>query len=159
MHEFGNDNFFEFFGIPISFSINEVELTTIYMQKQRQYHPDILGDESSNSSSLINVAYSTLMNPVSRAEHFLLLKGVQIDSMNASKSATEMFCISEKYNSLRSDNEKEEFKKKLYAKALSIIKLLSELENDLPQFYDTFCLLRFIYSFLEKEGTNVYCGN
>jgi molecular chaperone HscB len=152
-------NFFDVFGVPVSFCIDESEITRIYLRKQRAVHPDAVGDElGDENASFLNVAYKTLMNPIARAEHLLEMKGVELDQ-TSSDFAAEMFAIREKYENLSVDAEKIEFENHLKNRMLEIIALLEQSEDDIGKFSSYLCLLRFIGSFLEKVGSDVYSWN
>jgi hypothetical protein len=150
------ENFFEIFGLPVAYSIDENELTKIYFQKQMESHPDVARDFSKESeAAVINLAYKILLDPIARAEHFLQLHGVAYNS-TCSAFASEMFDISEKYSLLTLDSDRKNFCSALADRMLEIISLLYKIENDLPEFGRQFCLLRFMGSFLEKAGVDVY---
>lgn len=156
------DNFFDVLNIPTSFHIDEEELTRIYLNKQSDMHPDVLGSIDENvslNSAYINLAYKTLMDPISRAEHFLAVKGIDIDSVYSTEFSREMFNIREAYSLLSSEADKKDFIVSLKKRMSEIISLLYHTENDLQKFSDNVCLLRFINSFIEKVGTNVYSRN
>ncbi len=150
-----DENFFKILDLPVSFSIDESRLNLNYVEKQQRIHPDVSGD--SRDSSLLNSAYAALKDPVTRAEHFLVVKGYSIDPTNSKTLAKEMFNIRSEYGSLKS--EKEKFRQRLCERMDGLVKQLAELERNLDQFYEVFCLLKFINSFLEKEDTDVYCWN
>ena len=76
-------NYFEHFGIPMSFLIDEKELKRLYLTMSRKLHPDYYTLEDSMTqeailerSSLNNEAYKVLKNPVSRMRYILDQKGV-----------------------------------------------------------------------------------
>lgn len=143
------ENFFKILDLPVSFLIDEAKLDFNYIAKQKQVHPDIAGAEFSQASSLLNSAYSVLKNPVARAEHFLVVNGYNIDSTNSEVLAMEMFKIRSEYSSLQSG--KEEYREKLREKMQNLVGQLTKLEDDLDRFYEVFCLLKFINSFLENS--------
>ena len=77
-----NNNFFELFGLPVSYDVDLNTIQQQYMTLQRQVHPDKFVNASDREKSLsmqrtswINEAQSTLIDPVSRASYLLKLKG------------------------------------------------------------------------------------
>lgn len=72
--------------LPVAFELNLKTLERKYFDAQRQWHPDrFVGrpeaerGEAAQRSVLINDAYETLKNPLTRARHLLELRGVLID--------------------------------------------------------------------------------
>ena len=75
-------SFFELLGLAPAFPLNEKALETAYFAAQRACHPDRLIGKSEaeriaaiQQSQLVNDAYETLKNPLTRAEHLLELQG------------------------------------------------------------------------------------
>lgn len=82
-------NYFEFFSLPESFSVDLERLDREYRKLQAQYHPDrFAGAEDSQRlqalqhTSLINEAYETLKTPLKRAAYVLKLGGVNPEEHN-----------------------------------------------------------------------------
>lgn len=76
-------NYFEFFGLPVSFQVDEGALRRIYLQNSRRYHPDFhtLADadqqaEMLRMSSLNNEAFLALSDLDRRIRHVLEMKGL-----------------------------------------------------------------------------------
>ncbi|MCS7028479.1 MAG: Fe-S protein assembly co-chaperone HscB [Bacteroidia bacterium] len=76
-------NYFEFYQIPESFFIDEVELRQKYHQISKHLHPDFFGTASEaeqqvalEKSTLNNQAYKTLSNLASRIEYILQIHGL-----------------------------------------------------------------------------------
>ena len=72
------ENYFEFYGLPISFFIDEGELKRAFLQKTRQFHPDRFTlaseEEQMNAlemTSLNNAAYKTLKDFDLRVKYIL----------------------------------------------------------------------------------------
>lgn len=145
-------NYFEFFDIPISFNVDESALTLAYLRKQQQLHAN--GDIDDAERTLLNSAYKTLSNPISRGEYFLKLQGIDIDAM-PTEAAIEMFKLREQYDALQNDEDREHFQSELEKKNELTVQKLKETP-DLAEFAKAFCVLRFINSFLEKVRTDVY---
>ena len=78
-------SFFDILGLPKSFALDEKALEKSYFDAQREVHPDrLIGKndkergEAIARSQLVNDAYDTLKNPLSRAGHLLELEGIDI---------------------------------------------------------------------------------
>lgn len=76
-------SYFELLALPPHFSINLKALEQAYFTAQRATHPDRFigkGDAERSAaisrSQLVNDAYETLKNPLTRAEHLLELQGM-----------------------------------------------------------------------------------
>ena len=84
-------DYFSLLNLPQSFTLDLSELEQRYFAKQREFHPDRLIGKSasertqaiSNSMSL-NSAYSSLKEPLSRAQHLLELNGIDIEKTKPS---------------------------------------------------------------------------
>jgi molecular chaperone HscB len=77
----GSD-YFSFFGLPRKLRIDESELEKTFYSLSRRFHPDYFmgGDEqeqqaSIERSSMLNDAYRTLRNRISRVSYLLTLEG------------------------------------------------------------------------------------
>jgi len=147
-------NYFDIFGVFVSYKIDEASLTSRYLQMQSRLHPDIQNDGGAESAYL-NTAYNTLMNPVNRAKYFLELKGYAVDDTIAPEFAPEMFCLREKYAALDSLEDKKGFYQELNKKLSELIRKLYELEDNLEEFRKYFGLLYFINSFSERVKSDV----
>ena len=82
-------NYFEFFGLPLSFQVDQVELRRRFYQYSRQYHPDFhtLAEAAEQEkmlelSTLNNQAWKTLSDPDRRIRYVLELKGLLGDETN-----------------------------------------------------------------------------
>ncbi|SES70955.1 co-chaperone HscB [Thalassotalea agarivorans] len=76
-------NYFQLFGIDSSFDIDVSALKATYQQLQKSVHPDRFAHASAQEqllavqkSSMINDAFDTLKQPISRAEYMLTERGV-----------------------------------------------------------------------------------
>lgn len=81
-----SNNHFELFDLPVGFEIDEVKLTERFQTLQRALHPDqfaaATGAEkrwSMQASSLVNGAYQSLSDPLTRATYLLELNGISVD--------------------------------------------------------------------------------
>lgn len=80
-------DYFAVFGLPRRLCIDLAQLERSFYRLSRQYHPDIYATKSPeeqqwslDQTSLLNDAYRTLKNPVSRTEHLLRLEGVVLEA-------------------------------------------------------------------------------
>ena len=86
-------NYFDLFGIPVSFDIDRAQLAVQFRDLQSVFHPDrfIAGSdaerlESVKTTALINEARDTLIDARLRARYMLGLKGVDFnDEIDTSK--------------------------------------------------------------------------
>jgi len=87
-------DFFSFFGLPRKLNIESGALERAFYQMSRKLHPDVYATASGKEqewslqqSSLLNDAYRTLKDPISRTEYLLKLEGVEFEGQ--SKAATD----------------------------------------------------------------------
>lgn len=80
-------NYFELFEIPQRFDVDVAELANRYRELQKAVHPDKFANAGEQQKLLaisktaqVNDGYQTLKDPIRRAEHMLLLRGVDIDN-------------------------------------------------------------------------------
>ncbi len=76
-------NYFEFFGFPVAFQVDEVALRRIFYENLKKYHPDYhtLADETQQAemlemATLNNKAFATLADSVQRMRYVLEIKGM-----------------------------------------------------------------------------------
>ncbi len=76
-------NYFEFFGIPVSFRVDEAQLRRLFYQNSKKYHPDFHSLASADTqeemlrlSTLNNEAFQTLSDPDRRMRYILEIKGL-----------------------------------------------------------------------------------
>ena len=84
-----SSNFFELFGLPVSYDVDLNKIQQQYMALQKQLHPDKFASGSDlekrlsmQQTSRINEAQSTLKDPVLRAIYLLKLKGIDFSLEN-----------------------------------------------------------------------------
>jgi molecular chaperone HscB len=82
-------NFFELFGLPVSYDVDLNKIQQQYMALQKQVHPDKFARGSDQEkrismqqTSWINEAQTTLKDPVLRAGYLLKLKGIDFSLEN-----------------------------------------------------------------------------
>jgi molecular chaperone HscB len=87
-------NFFSFFGLSRKLNIEASALERAFYQMSRKLHPDVYATASGKEqewslqqSSLLNDAYRTLKDPITRTEYLLKLEGVEFEGQ--SKTATD----------------------------------------------------------------------
>lgn len=76
-------NYFEFYGIPVSFQVDASALRRLFLQNSKKYHPDFhtLAEASEQANMLDlstqnNEAYKILSDPDRRIRYVLELKGL-----------------------------------------------------------------------------------
>jgi len=76
------DNYFAFYGLPVSFGIDAAALKRAFLHKSRQHHPDFYTQADGNAqeqalamATYNNQAYETLGNTDKRVSYVLQLKG------------------------------------------------------------------------------------
>ncbi|MEN8175385.1 MAG: Fe-S protein assembly co-chaperone HscB [Pseudomonadota bacterium] len=80
-------NYFELFGLPVTYVIDGDSLRDRYRELQRALHPDRFASASQQeqrislqASTRVNGAFETLKDPLRRAEYLLGLHGVDLGS-------------------------------------------------------------------------------
>lgn len=88
-------NYFQLFDLPTSFSIDVADLKQRHRELQRQLHPDRFTSASEQEqrlalqrSSAINDGFDVLSHPLKRAEHFLRLHQVPLESAESTVKDT-----------------------------------------------------------------------
>lgn len=149
-------NYYEILEIPVSFLINNEELTACYLEKQAKIHPDIVeGEPLDFDSATLNLAYKVLSDPITRGEYFCKIHGLDTETLNLAE-AEKMYALREEYENLTDENQKEEFKKDLKLQIKLLLDELAELEKNPKLFRDKFCVAKFLNSFLEKISLDLY---
>lgn len=137
-------NYFDLFNLPQRYALDENELIVRYLSKQKKAHS--VGDSS--GLSVLNIAYSTLKNPLQRAEYLLSLQGKNLDAMPRSL-AMKMFDLREKFEKM-SDLDRENFLKEQNQNIDNLLCLLNDYSLDDETFSEILCEAKFLHSFLEK---------
>ena len=102
-------NYFEVFGLPRALGIDPVRLEKTFHELSRRYHPDYFTTAPASEraqalrmTALLNDAYRTLRNPVSRIEYLLQLEGFKPDGSKAPQSLLmEVFEINEQLEEVK----------------------------------------------------------
>jgi len=81
-------NYFELLGLPESAELDRSALEQAYQSLQSRWHPDQFAGgtdveraRAMQQTSLLNDAYTSLREPVSRAAHLLRLRGLEPDQL------------------------------------------------------------------------------
>jgi len=81
-----DSNFFDLFGIEKSYLLDKNQLRDRFRDLQKKFHPDNFSNAtdqdrrlSAQYASLINEAFTTLSDPVSRGQYILSLSGISVD--------------------------------------------------------------------------------
>ncbi len=79
-------NYFQLFGLPESFEVDQADLSSRFRELQKVVHPDRFaagGDQERRmavqQAAQINEAFETLKQPVSRARYLLSLRGLEMN--------------------------------------------------------------------------------
>lgn len=90
-------NYFQYLDQPLSFDVDQPSLAAYFKNLQRQLHPDRFTNRSpdeqnysAQQASLVNNAYSTLSNPLSRALYLLKLHGKPLTESEGSSTDPEL---------------------------------------------------------------------
>ena len=94
-------NYFELFGLPLQFELEDRELADRYKNLQRQLHPDTViaaADDRQKRFAIqaaahVNEAYRILRNPLDRAGYLLEQKGCKSAADKAGKQLTSEFLM------------------------------------------------------------------
>lgn len=87
MADSSQPDYFAVFGLPRKLTLDLAALERDFYRLSRKYHPDVYATRSAeeqqwslDQTSLLNDAYRTLKNPVTRTEHLLALEGVVLEA-------------------------------------------------------------------------------
>ncbi|WP_158996114.1 Fe-S protein assembly co-chaperone HscB [Mucilaginibacter sp. L196] len=108
-------NYFDFYGLPETFNLNDADVKKKFYQLSKQYHPDFYANEDEAKqqeilelSTLNNRAYQTLANPAKRLEYILRLHNLVSDGAKPQLPADflmEMMDINERIMEVDSATE------------------------------------------------------
>lgn len=91
-----NVNYFDVFDLPKKLAIDTSALERAFYKLSRKLHPDVYARASEQEqqwsleqTSLLNDAYRTLKQPITRTEYLLKLEGVEIEQDRNSESASQ----------------------------------------------------------------------
>ena len=123
-------NYFQIFNFFQNYHIDKDKLKTLYKMLQFHFHPDKYKKRHAlECSSIINIAYKTLMDDISRIKYILKLNNIKgKENCNEKINLLELFKIQEKI-----DNSSQEMLKKIKIDTLNKIKIYKE---DINKEYD-----------------------
>ncbi|XP_039248355.1 iron-sulfur cluster co-chaperone protein HscB-like isoform X2 [Styela clava] len=126
--------FFEIFNMDEKFDISTLKLQKDFKDMQRVFHPDKYSlqgarekDLSAQISSLLNVAYKTLLDPLSRGVYMLKQRGITIDEETQLSNPEFLMEIME-LNEQISSSENEENLRKIQDE---VVETYNELINEI----------------------------
>lgn len=119
-----SDNYFELFGLGVSFEVDEAQLSRQRRSLQQSLHPDnfVGGSDaekrfSMQAASLVNEAYKVLSEPLQRATYLLKLEDIDLDVETDTRMAPEFLMAQMEF---REELESIESATDPYAKVASI---------------------------------------
>ena len=81
-----SQNYFELFGLPVSFEVDSNKLSEHYRELQRASHPDKFANATDQERRIavqqaaqINEAFRVLKSPLERGKYLLSLQGINLD--------------------------------------------------------------------------------
>lgn len=156
-------NYFELFDLAVDFDLDTGELARRYRSLQQQFHPDRFasGSEREKLTALqktaqINDGFQTLKTPLSRAEHMLALRGIELAHEQRTLRDPEFLM---KQMELREALEDIDSPDAVYAMDMQLqneIKLLTEalreevIANDNDAAADTIRKLKFMHKLRDE---------
>ncbi|CAK9800241.1 Iron-sulfur cluster co-chaperone protein HscB [Anthophora plagiata] len=127
-----NLTYFDVMGISKSYDVTFTEIQKKYKALQKQLHPDKFSNKSEKEkqlsetlSSLVNEAYSTLINPLKRGLYMLKLNGVTISEETDNVHAEFLMEIMEKNEEIEDAGSDEEKIKKLMQENETVLNTLT----------------------------------
>ncbi|MHB8209058.1 Fe-S protein assembly co-chaperone HscB [Mucilaginibacter sp.] len=140
-------NYFDFYGLPETFSLNDADVKKKFYQLSKQYHPDFYANEDDAKqqeilelSTLNNKAYQTLANPAKRLEYILRLHNLVSEGAKPQLPADflmEMMDINERIMEIDSAAELGSITAEVLAIEGDMNEELSALTTDYPTLDDT----------------------
>ncbi|MCS7035985.1 MAG: Fe-S protein assembly co-chaperone HscB [Saprospiraceae bacterium] len=170
-------NYFEFFGLPVAFRLDEAQLRRRFYQNSKKYHPDFHTlaspeeqEEMLRLSTLNNEAFQTLADPDRRMRYVLEIKGLlegEGQQQVPQEFLLEMMDINEALMELEMDYDDRRFEQTAQAvaeweRALdeAIAPILDRYADDSPdsrgdllQVRDYFLKKRYLLRIREKLAT------
>ncbi|CAK9806241.1 Iron-sulfur cluster co-chaperone protein HscB [Anthophora quadrimaculata] len=127
-----NLTYFDIMGISKSYDVTFSEIQKKYKGLQKQLHPDKFSNKSEKEkqlsetlSSLVNEAYSTLINPLKRGLYMLKLNGITISEETDNVHAEFLMEIMEKNEEIEDAGDDEEKIKKLMQENETVLNSLT----------------------------------
>jgi len=126
-------NYFEFYGLPLSFYPDQAKLKALFFENSRKYHPDFFTQvtqeeqaEALKKSSYNNEAFRTLKNDDKRLHYILTLtEALNEENKNAipQEFLMEMMDLNESVMELQFDYEE--------SKAIPIMREIEDLQSSM----------------------------
>lgn len=137
-------NYFELFQLPQTYEVDQKQLSGIYRQLQKQFHPDRYATHPVSEQRMavqftayINSGYQTLLSPVKRAEYLLSLYAEAVDLQTATTSDVEFLMQQmqwrEQLAEIKSDSEAGNVSDKLEGDLENLLQCVSEESSLLQQ--------------------------
>ncbi len=108
-------NYFEFYSLAESFTIDKKVLRKAYLEKSREVHPDMLVADASKDqesgqdlATYNNEAYTVLSDDINLIKYMLQLHGIAVDAKSAALPADflmEMMELNEAIEEVKGDNQ------------------------------------------------------
>lgn len=157
-------NYFELFGLPVSFIPDKNELSRKYVELQKKYHPDFYTlepeqeqAEALEKSSQVNKAWKLLRHPDETMKYVLQLKGVLEEAEKYQLSPDflmEMMELNEELDE-NSPARVAQLEKDLYAAVRPIIENYDEAttpREDLLKIKDYYFRKKYLQRILDRTG-------
>jgi len=146
-------NYFEFFGLPVSFHVDISALRSVFLRNSKKYHPDFhtLSSESEQAkmlefSTVNNEAFKTLSDPDKRIHYVLEISGLLGEEANhpglSQEFLMEMMDINENLMELEFESDAarynltlqavENFEKELYEEVRPVLDTWTEADGTEP---------------------------
>jgi molecular chaperone HscB len=104
--------FYEAFGLEPALTLDAEDLKKRFYERSRQWHPDrfsrasaVEQDKALEMTAVLNDAFRTLRDPVSRAEYFLKEKGFELSKEAPPELLEEVFDLNMALEELRDGDE------------------------------------------------------
>src|SRR5665213_895890 len=104
--------FYEAFGLEPALSLDSDDLKKRFYDRSRQWHPDKFSrapaaeqEKALEMTAVLNDAFRTLRDPVSRAEYFLKEKGIELSKVAPPELLEEVFELNMALEELRDGDD------------------------------------------------------
>ncbi len=104
--------YYEALGLEPKLVLDVDDLRQRFYQRSRESHPDLAGSNAAASSkaedrmALLNDAFRTLRNPVSRAEYFLSQRGIELSKEVPPELLEEVFELNMALEEIRGETNR-----------------------------------------------------
>ena len=97
--------YYEALGLEPKLALDADNLRKRFYERSRETHPDLIGSNSEDRMALLNDAFRTLRQPVTRAEYFLSERGIQLSKEVPPELLEEVFELNMALEELRSGDQ------------------------------------------------------